>query len=129
MTTLRSRTLVPLLLAAALGLAGFRGLLRLEVAGTSMLPALQPGDRVLVARTRRLRTGQIAAVRDPRNPSRVVVKRVAGPAPGGWRVLGDNPDRSTDSRVFGVVGRDLVVGRVVYRYHPPEHAGSLLRRR
>ena len=125
MGALRTRRLVPVLAAAALSLAGFRGLVRLEVTGPSMLPALRPGDRVLALRTRRLRVGQVVAVRDPRQPSRVVVKRVAGRAPGGWRVLGDNRESSTDSRVFGVVPDRLVVGRVVYRYHPAEDAGRV----
>lgn len=124
MTALRTRTLVPVLVAAALSVVGLRRVLRLEVQGDSMSPTLQPGDRVLVVRTGRLRPGQVAAVRDPRDRARVVVKRVAGgSAAVGWRVLGDNPARSTDSRVFGPVGADLVVGRVVYRYHPPERAG------
>ncbi|HET6812122.1 MAG TPA: nickel-type superoxide dismutase maturation protease [Acidimicrobiales bacterium] len=124
MTALRSRTLVPVLVAAALSAVGLRRVLRLEVQGDSMTPALRPGDRVLVVRTGRLRPGQVAAVRDPRDRARVVVKRVAGgSAAVGWRVLGDNPARSTDSRVFGPVPADLVVGRVVYRYHPPERAG------
>ena len=124
MTALRTRTLVPVLGAAALGAVGLRRLLRLEVHGDSMRPGLQPGDRVLVLRTGRLRVGDLAAVRDPRDPARVVVKRVAGGSPvTGWRVLGDDPDHSTDSRVFGAVGADLVVGRVLYRYHPSERAG------
>lgn len=124
MTALRTRTLVPVLVAAALSAVGLRRILRLEVQGESMSPTLQPGDRVLVVRTGRLRPGVVAAVRDPRDPERVVVKRVAGgSAAVGWRVLGDNQARSTDSRAFGPVGSDLVVGRVVYRYHPPERAG------
>ena len=124
MTALRTRTLVPVLGAAALAAFGVRRVVRLEVQGDSMLPGLASGDRVLVLRTGRLRPGQVAAVRDPRDPERVVVKRVAGgSAAVGWRVLGDNPARSTDSRVFGAVGPELVVGRVVYRYHPPERAG------
>lgn len=124
MTALRTRTLLPVLVAAALGAEGLRRVLRLEVQGESMSPTMQPGDRVLVVRTDRLRPGQVVAVRDPRDPERIVVKRVAGgSAAVGWRVLGDNPARSTDSRAFGAVGPDLVVGRVVYRYHPPERAG------
>jgi nickel-type superoxide dismutase maturation protease len=124
MTALRSRTLVLGLVAAAGAVLGGRRFLRLEVEGDSMRPTLQPGDRVLVLRTGRLRPGQMAAVRDPRDRGRVVVKRVAaGSAVSGWRVLGDNPAQSTDSRVFGAVGHDLVVGRVFYRYHPPERAG------
>lgn len=126
MTALRTRTLLPVLGAAAVAAFGVRRVVRLEVRGDSMRPTLMPGDRVLVLRTGRLRVGAMAAVRDPRDPARVVVKRVAGgSAVAGWRVLGDNPDHSTDSRVFGAVGPDLVVGRVVYRYHPAERAGPL----
>lgn len=124
MTALRTRTLVPVVVAAALAAAGLRRVVRLEVQGDSMRPTLEPGDRVLVRRTGRLAPGALAALRDPREPRRVVVKRVvAGSEVAGWRVIGDNPGRSTDSRVFGSVGQHLVIGRVVYRYHPADRAG------
>jgi hypothetical protein len=40
-------------------------------------------------------------------------------------VVGDNPDASTDSRVFGPVPRGAVVGRVVYRYGPEGRTGRV----
>ena len=132
--TALSRTLAArataLCTALATGLAvALTRLRRLEVTGESMRPALMDGDRVLVWRTRRLREGQVVALRDPRRPGRMMVKRVTGVRPAGRRasvvVHGDNPEASTDSRVFGPVGAELVLGRVVYRYHPPERAGRI----
>jgi nickel-type superoxide dismutase maturation protease len=89
-----------------------------------MTPTLVPGDRVLAARTR-VRTGDVVAVRDPREQGRVIVKRVTSVHDAGVEVLGDNPDASTDSRHFGVVPRALVIGRVVYRYAPADRAGRI----
>lgn len=89
------------------------------IAGDSMLPSLADGDFVVVLRGTRTRPGAIVAVRDPREPARVVVKRVHRREGGGWWVLGDNPRASTDSRQYGPVPDDLVVGRVVLRYWPP----------
>jgi nickel-type superoxide dismutase maturation protease len=103
------------------------GLGRVEVAGTSMAPALLPGDRLLVRRTRRLRVGDLAVVVDPRAPARVLVKRVAAVSAAGVDVRGDNAAASTDSLAFGVVPRRLVRGRAWYRYAPAPRAGRLRR--
>ena len=101
---------------------------RVQVSGHSMRPALEAGDRLLVVRSRRLRAGDIVAVPDPREPTRIVVKRVGTVGPEGVTVLGDDPDASTDSRTFGPVRPDLVQGRAVYRYWPGERRGRILRR-
>lgn len=98
--------------------AAVTSLLPAAVAGDSMLPSLRDGDLVLVGRSARCRPGDVIAVRDPRLPSRVVVKRAVRRQPGGWEALGDNPGASTDSRTFGPVPVDLVVGRVLLRYWP-----------
>lgn len=97
---------------------------RVEVAGDSMQPTLAPGDRVLVF-GRRVRVGDLAAVRDPRRPDRVLVKRVVAvdETTGAVEVAGDNPDASTDSRAFGPVASPLVVGRVRWRYLPRARRG------
>ncbi|MBD2021376.1 signal peptidase I [Leptolyngbya sp. FACHB-36] len=40
-------------------------------------------------------------------------------------VLGDNRNNSHDSHYWGFVPRDLIVGKVVWRYYPLDRAGSL----
>jgi len=68
----------------------------------------------------------VVAVVDPREPNRVLVKRVDGVDEGGpVTVVGDNPAASTDSRTFGAVDADLVLGRAVYRYWPEARRGRL----
>ncbi len=103
-----------------------------RVDGESMSPTLAPGDLVLVAPAWRVRTGDVVVVRDPREPSRETVKRVAAVAgepadlrgsvarvpEGHLAVAGDNQRASTDSRAYGAVARDLVASRVVARLWP-----------
>lgn len=98
---------------------------RLEVTGHSMEPTLEPGDRLLLVRTRRVRVGDLVVVPDPREPGRMVVKRVVVASAAGLTVRGDNAAASTDSRQFGVVPRTTVRGRVVYRYFPDSRRGRI----
>lgn len=90
-----------------------------------MRPTLEPGDRLLVRRTRRVVGGQLVVVGDPRAPARAIVKRAVGVWAGGVDVRGDDQDASTDSRTFGTVPWALVRGRPWYRYAPAERAGRL----
>lgn len=122
-------------LALAALAAGGAGLLlgafeRVTVSGPSMLPTLQPGDRLLVRRRRcgrRPPPGAVVVVVDPREPRRRTVKRLAQVADAGAIVLGDNAAASTDSRVWGPVPWRSLRGTVVYRYAPAERAGRLPR--
>jgi nickel-type superoxide dismutase maturation protease len=98
---------------------------RVEVSGPSMAPTLQPGDRLLLRRTRSVRPGDIVAASDPREPDRPVLKRVAEVSQEGVFLLGDNPEHSTDSRQFGPVPATSVRGKAVYRYAPSGRAGKL----
>ncbi|MFN2484275.1 MAG: signal peptidase I [Candidatus Limnocylindria bacterium] len=47
--------------------------------------------------------------------------------PGTYFVMGDNRDASQDSRTFGPIGRDLIVGRGWVRYFPLDRIGILER--
>jgi nickel-type superoxide dismutase maturation protease len=102
---------------------------RVAVHGDSMRPGLEPGDRLLVVHPPwwRPRPSDVVAVVDPRDGERVLVKRVAAvdPDSGHVTVLGDAPEASTDSRVFGAVAPGLVLGRAVYRYWPESRRGRV----
>ncbi|MFE3070244.1 nickel-type superoxide dismutase maturation protease [Streptomyces sp. NPDC059247] len=89
-----------------------------EVTGVSMVPALLHGDRLLVRYGGRLRPGRVAVLRHPLQQDLLIVKRLVERRDGGWWVLGDNPAAEGDSRVFGAVPPELVLGRVLARYRP-----------
>ncbi len=126
----RALSLATSALAAVAGVAAARSVRRVEVVGGSMAPALLAGDRLVVVsrpfgRPAWPEPGWVVAVRDPRDPSRVLVKRVrtVDRASGTLEVLGDAAERSSDSRLFGPVARTALVGRAVYRYAPRGRSG------
>lgn len=99
------------------------------VSGESMAPALRDGDRVVVRRSALPRVGTVVVAQHPARPDVLLVKRLDG-APGDvvyggalgadeYWLASDNllvaPD---DSRDFGPVPADAIVGRVVLRYWP-----------
>ncbi|HZU74777.1 MAG TPA: nickel-type superoxide dismutase maturation protease [Acidimicrobiales bacterium] len=114
------------LAAAAVALTRLR---RVTVSGASMEPGLTDGDRLLVLAGVRTRKGDVVALRDPRQHRRLLIKRVSAVHATGVEVAGDNPAASTDSRQFGPVPEELVLGRAIYRYHPPDRSGRLRRPR
>jgi phage repressor protein C with HTH and peptisase S24 domain len=92
-----------------------------------MEPALIAGDRLLLVPPVRLRPGHVVAVADPRDARHLLVKRVTSIDRGHRLVVveGDNPDKSTDSRVFGPVDQKALMGRAVYRYAPRARSGPI----
>ncbi len=82
-----------------------------------MAPTLVNGQGVLVDprafQMRAPEVGELVQLRDPREPGHLLVKRVASVEEGAVFVLGDNPGKSTDSREFGLVALDMVLGGVV----------------
>jgi phage repressor protein C with HTH and peptisase S24 domain len=86
-----------------------------------MLPALRPGDRLLVSYRRMPREGDIVVARFV--DQTVAVKRAAGlrttasgsPA---WWLLSDNPDEGVDSRHRGPVGDRDVMAVALARIWP-----------
>jgi len=81
-----------------------------------MEPTLATGDYVLVNRwsykVGRPAKGDLVVLRDPESPARYLVKRIADVGVSGAYVVGDNAPLSRDSRAFGPVPEDLIVGRV-----------------
>jgi len=91
-----------------------------RVRGASMVPAYYDNDLLLVrygSRTvAKLRAGAVVVARDPRQTGLLIVKRAArreGAA--GWWLLADNEFALGDSRQFGAVAPELILGRVVGR--------------
>jgi nickel-type superoxide dismutase maturation protease len=97
----------------------------------SMRPSLEPGDRLLVdtgaLRSRPPRVGEIVVLRDPAEPERWLVKRVASVdrARAIVEVRGDATDRARDSRAFGPVPFDALVGVAYRRYAPADRRAEL----
>jgi signal peptidase I len=112
--------------AAATGLAR-AAFLVVSVEGESMIPTYRPGDAVLIARrwiTSPVRPGDVVLCRLPAGvpgPDGYLVKRVTSVVSGQVVLHGDGP-RSYDSRVFGPIPVECVLGRVVARLTPPGSA-------
>ena len=115
-----------LVVAGLVTVALWRSVRRVEVVGDSMLPALRPGDRLVVLRPARARPGHVVAVTDPRMASRTMVKRMASRGPEGIVVLGDNATASTDSRQLGPLAPAAIRGLAVYRYFPTARRGRVV---
>jgi len=84
------------------------------VEGNSMLPTLKSGDAVLVDEKATVKIGDLVLAEHPYRSSVKIVKRVAEiEAESGYVLSGDNPAESTDSRAFGAVSIESIIGRVV----------------
>jgi signal peptidase I len=105
------------------------------VEGGSMEPALQAGDFLVAVRTGLIQREALVVMEQPDRPGFELVKRVeALPGervadrvlgPDEYWVTGDRLDASTDSRTFGPVSRDSILGVVKARYWPPSRWGFL----
>ncbi len=100
-----------------------------------MRPTLEPGDWLLADPEAYASiapaVGDLVLVPDPREPSRLLVKRVTEVHDDGRElfVTGDAHDETTDSRTFGPVSTKTVVGRPWFRYWPARRFGRVSRRR
>jgi signal peptidase I len=95
-----------------------------------MEPTLRAGDWLLVdpdAYARRSPApGDLVLAPDPREDDRLLIKRVDSLDADGWlRLAGDDPDHSTDSRVFGAVDPARVAGSPWFRYWPARRIGPV----
>jgi len=94
---------------------------RFRITGPSMIPLLKPGDEVLIDpkayRTAAPRPGDIVVAQHPYSPDLRLVKRIAKMTDDGRYYLeGDNPTASTDSRSFGPISPQQIVGQVTCQF-------------
>jgi signal peptidase I len=109
----------------------------------SMEPTIRTGDRVLVNKLafslREVRRGELVVFRNPQNRRQAYIKRVIGlpgdrieekadipemiVPEGTYFVLGDARENSRDSRHFGCVPEEDLIGPVQYVYFPPSRFG------
>lgn len=118
------------------------GIWRVAVAEESMAPALAAGDWLLLDPTsgRWPRRGSIVVFREP-DSGVLAIKRVAARpgdtvrisagilrlGPGEAWLLGDNAAASVDSRRYGPVTEEALVGRAWFRYAPFGRFGPIAR--
>jgi nickel-type superoxide dismutase maturation protease len=109
------------------GVPGLLPLRRFVVRDMSMSPTLRPGDRVVALQWWwRPQVADVVVFREPDAHLTFAVKRIVRiEADGQLSVQGDNLNVSRDSREFGPVPRNLIVGKVMYRYLPAERRGRL----
>ena len=112
------RTLVPPMKWQHFLLWVFRQLERYRISGPSMQPTLMTGSEILVdcrvSAIESIAVGDLVYLRHPIDSQTRMVKRVVAYDADTERytVWGDNPTQSTDSRSFGAIGRQHVLGRV-----------------
>lgn len=87
-----------------------------KIIGDSMLPVLNHGDYVVVNRLAFLLSkpiiGDVIALRDPRE-GKVIIKRITKNVNNKYFVEGDNKKSSTDSRIFGMIERKDIIGKII----------------
>jgi len=93
---------------------------RFIVSGNSMFPTLIEGQDILSFNWaylgKRPKAGDVVVLKIG---NREIVKRVKRVEDGMVEVVGDNKDWSTDSREFGPVGMEQIVGKVIYQSSEP----------
>jgi nickel-type superoxide dismutase maturation protease len=97
----------------------------LKVEGDSLLPRYREGDYVLVASTPfpsgRIKPGDAVAFRHPIHGT--LIKLVESATEGSYYVVGTHP-HSIDSRHFGPVGREELIGKVLWHLRQPAGPGE-----
>ncbi|MBI4017632.1 MAG: nickel-type superoxide dismutase maturation protease [Candidatus Aenigmarchaeota archaeon] len=85
------------------------------VSGNSMEPTLREGQKILISKIGTPKKGDIVVLKHPYKNINIV-KRVAAANESGYLVEGDNTGESTDSRHYGTIGKENLVGKVLFPY-------------
>jgi nickel-type superoxide dismutase maturation protease len=91
-----------------------------------MAPLLEPGDEILINPRAYRRTppspGNIVVARHPYRTDLQLVKRITEVRDDGHCLLeGDNAEESTDSRIYGALPPERILGRVTSRFTRGKH--------
>ena len=98
---------------------------RFQISGLSMSPLLQDGEDIIVTvfvyLKNPLQVNDIVVVRHPFQENIIMVKRIKAiemkeKGEKKYFVQGDNLDASTDSRHFGLIDENLIIGKVICRF-------------
>ena len=79
-----------------------------------MAPLFQNGDIVFAVRFAGLQKDDVVILLDPRG-KRLLLKRIYSIKQNMFFVIGDNLDESTDSRTFGWIEKEYILGKVVLK--------------
>jgi nickel-type superoxide dismutase maturation protease len=82
-----------------------------RVVGKSMWPVLDPEQVVVAMRKRRYEAEDVVVIL---HNGREKIKRIRAVEGKKYDVRGDNPSQSTDSRHFGLINREDIVGKVIW---------------
>lgn len=83
-----------------------------RIVGESMEPTLKQGRLVIFLKTKKIKTQDIVIAKVG---NREVVKRINNINDSGVELIGDNPEKSTDSRSYGAVDMDRIKGKLIIK--------------
>lgn len=93
-------------------------LMRFKVEGRSMEPTFPPGTTLLASSIPYIfiqpKITDVVVINDPRT-GRLLLKRITKKGKNQFFVAGDNPGSSTDSRTFGPISKEMIVGKVIFK--------------
>ncbi|MGH2499767.1 MAG: S24/S26 family peptidase [Candidatus Limnocylindria bacterium] len=102
------------------------GFFRVAVSGESMAPTLREGDWLIAVRSRRApRAGELVILRDPADPARLLVKRVASRQGRRFTVASEAIEHGAHFSPRLALAPEDVVGRPVLRYAPLHRFGPV----
>ena len=97
--------------------------MNVKISGHSMMPLINHGDWILInvnINTDHLQLNEIILLEDPINKE-LLIKRIDSinsTTEKEFYVLGNNKADSYDSRKFGYIKKELIIGKAVLRYWP-----------
>lgn len=81
-----------------------------------MEPTLKSGDYIIVNKLayifKKPSKGDIVVLKHPKDKNKFLIKRISDTGYSKYFVVGDNKNYSTDSRHFGAINKNLIVGKL-----------------